>query len=742
MLEGYRVVEIGAGLAPSIATLLFAELGAEVIRIEPAKGDPQRGTAAFAIRNRSKRHLAIDLDTPDGRAALEELLGDADLLVHALSGPLREGLGLSDGELAQRFPRLVVARIAAFPAGHPLADLPLNDMLVLGAAGVLDEQAAVRRDGPVYLRLPVGSWGAAYLAAAGALAKLLARDRGGVDGGSVETSLVQGALTSLAMHWYRAESPSKSLMDGLSKHVEPALFRCADDVWVHLMANCDQVPLMADGLAGLPQDLRQPIPPDSTYAIMFPHLPGNRAVFAAYTSDEWLQALWAADIPVQRVERLGRLYADEHARENGFVVDVEDPVFGATVQPAVPLQLDPPAMPRGPAGAALSRVSWATPTYPPVPPIRLPAPANAPLAGLRIIDFGNFLAGPFAMMLAADLGADVVKVEAVSGDQMRWIDWGFNGCQRNKRAMALQLKDPRATEVVRRLVAGADAVHHNLRMPAARKLGLSPEALFAINPRLVYCHVNSYGSCGERRDWPGYDQLFQALSGWEAEAAGEGNPPVWMRFGMMDHHTGMASLFGTLAALRQRDLTGEGAFVSAPLMAASMMTMSEVLMKSDGSLTPFERLDAQQTGISPRERLYHCRDGWIALSCPDDQAWDALLAQLGDDAEHGFSSLTQADALALAAAKGALAVAVRQNQKEDFLDDPDMIAAGLTARYPHPRFGTLEQVGSFWTFGGQPCEMRTAAPILGQDTRSLLTELGFEPGEIEKMVADGLVLAA
>lgn len=737
MLRGIRVVEIAGGLAPAVAGLLFAELGAEVIRIEPVAGDPGRGTAAFAIRNRSKTHIAVDIDSPSGKEALDRLLAGADLLLHDLVPGIASAIGLATQALARRYPDLVVATIGAFPPHHPLADLTPIDMLALGAAGVLDEQAAAQRDGPIYLRLPIGSWGAAYLAATGALAKLLARDRGAA-AGPVETSLVQGALTSLAMHWYRAEHPSQSLIDGMPKKVEAALFRCADDVWVHLMANCDHVPQMAEALAMLPDALRTPIPPTTTYARMFPLLPANRATFAARPSTEWLEILWAADIPIQPVEPIGQIYGDAQARENGFAVAVDDPVFGATLQPAIPIQIDPPARVRSAATAAVPQARWEPREAASSPPLA-DTPAHAPLAGIRILDFGNFLAGPFAMMLAADLGAEVIKVEAISGDQMRWIDWGFNGCQRNKRALALQLKDPRAADVLRRLVGRADVVHHNLRLPAARKLGLGYEALSAINPRLVYCHVNSYGSHGPRRDWPGYDQLFQALSGWEQETAGAGNPPAWLRFGMMDHQAAMASLFGTLAALRRRDRTGQGAFVSASLMAAAMMTMSETLMRGDGTITPFDRLDAEQTGPSPRERLYRCADGWIAFYCPSDAAWSAVGSAT---LEGRFAALPQADAIALAVAAGAIAVPVREDQHHAFLDDVDMRAAGLTTAYPHPKFGRLEQVGSFWTFGGVPSAIRAAPPVLGEHSAIILAELGYDEGEIAAMIADGFVAAA
>src|SRR5690606_22775806 len=198
----------------------------------------------------------------------------------------------------------------------------------------------------------------------------------------------------------------------------------------------------------------------------------------------------------------------------------------------------------------------------------------------------------------ADLGADVIKVEPPKGETMRPLAEGaFIGCQRNKRGLALELKQPAAAEIVRRLVGQADIVHHNMRMPAALKLGLDYATLNAIRPDLVYCHVSTYGPEGVRKDWPGMDQMAQAMTGWEKAGAGEGNPPHWHRFGFMDHLAAMASLFATLLALYRRDLTGEGQAVAASLLGAGVLSAGEVI-EAEGVLTPLETLHGEQTGVS------------------------------------------------------------------------------------------------------------------------------------------------
>ena len=141
--------------------------------------------------------------------------------------------------------------------------------------------------------------------------------------------------------------------------------------------------------------------------------------------------------------------------------------------------------------------------------MRGPAPEH-PLSGVQVVDAGAFLAGPLGPMLLSDLGADVVKVEPPGGEGMRWVEWSFFGCQRGKRGVALDLKSPDARVALDALLARADILHHNLRMPAARRLGLDEATVRAVNPDTVYCHASSYGPEGLRADWPGYDHLFQS----------------------------------------------------------------------------------------------------------------------------------------------------------------------------------------------------------------------------------------
>lgn len=752
ILSDLRVLECGQGIAAPLAAQLLAEAGAEVIKIEPPTGDPTRALPGFSVWNRSKRSVVLDLESSSGRGSFSDLLDGADVLVHDRTAADARALGWDADRIRAEHPALLLCGVPPYPDGHPDEDRPGDDSLVLARLGLMDEQPG-HRPGPIYIRIPLASFCAAWLAAAGVAARLIGRDRRGV-AGIAGTSLLQGALVPMTMHWARAERPSPAFEMGLPKDMPPTLFECRDGVWLHLMRPAESGKLMPRALAAMGEEEVRRLDESVRGSMLAPHFGANQKAFLLHDSATWLEDLWAADVPVQAAVPLGEIYFDAQAIENDYVVDVVDPELGKVRQPGHAYTTRPAPRIQGPApklGADTeSLLASPRPLAPrrigrrPAP-VRTPARADegdAPLTGVRVLDFGNFLAGPLAPMLLADLGADVIKVEATSGDMMRPTARVFDGCQRGKRGIALDLKSPDAAAILERLVRGTDVVHHNLRMPAATRLGLSYDDLRAIRPDLVYCHVSSYGPRGARRDWPGFDQLFQAQSGWEVEGAGEGNPPMWHRFGMMDHQCALASLYATLLGLRERDHTGEGQFVSASLLGASILTVSETVVLPDGKLAPFERLDAEQLGVSERHRLFECRDGFVCVNAPSAQA---IAEALGAPATEGlparFADGDVADATRALERAGVPCEPVRLDQQDAFLTDPTHRALGLSVRYPHATYGWTEQIGALWQTGETRLPIDRAAPALGQHSLEILDELGFTRSESNTFLEKGVVVS-
>jgi crotonobetainyl-CoA:carnitine CoA-transferase CaiB-like acyl-CoA transferase len=717
-IEGVRVIDASTGLSGSVAALMLAESGADVIKVEPPTGDPRRGTVAFAAWNRSKRGVTLDVTGSDA-AAFDELLAGADVLIHDGALPLPD---------LSAYPHLIACRISGTPEGFA-QDLPADDFLVMAASGALAEQPALHRDGPAFVQLPLGSWCAAWLATIGIGARLASVARGGAPG-PVDTSLLQGMLVPLMMLWRDAETPTPGFGGRIDKRVLPSIFECGDGVWLHIMKNADGTPLMRKLLDEMgPEEVARANaewPPHFRYT----NWGANVRAFKSRPSAEWLADLWAADIPVQPALPLGALYDDAQARANAYVVEIDDPDLGRIRQPGFPLAIDPPGGMKGPAprpdehrAAVLTEAR---------PRKSAPPPAgNRPLLdGVRVIDFGNYLAGPLSTMMLADLGADVIKVEPLNGDPMRANESAFLGCQRGKRSLALDLGHPGARGVIARLVAGADIVHHNLRLPSARRFGLDYADLRAVKDDIIFGHVSAYGPEGERRYWPGYDQLFQSSAGWELANAGEGNRPVWLRFGMMDHLCAMSLAYGMLLALIRREKTGEGSQVAASLLGTSMLTMADVAMRPDGSLIGrADTLDRMQFGPSAGRRLAACADGWIAFAGPEDKAPDV----------DALAPLTTADAVDRLHAQGFAAVAVEEGGGQAFLFDEDHVRQGLVASYPHPIYGTLRHPGAFWSMPDAPLTIDRAPPVAGQHGRDILAGLNLTGDEIDALVRDRVV---
>jgi crotonobetainyl-CoA:carnitine CoA-transferase CaiB-like acyl-CoA transferase len=739
ILAGLRVVDLAHGIPGPVAAMQLGEAGAEVVKVEPPAGDPDRGTPGFAVWNRGKKSVVIDLTTPTGRTELEKLLASADVVIHDYPPSKARALGLAPEDLARRFPDLVVSAVTGWPGAHPNAELPATESLVLARLGLMDEQPG-HRPGPVFVRLPFGSWMTAWFCAIGVMARLIHRDRGH-PGGTADTSVVQGALGPMTMHWCRAETPSANLAKGLDKNVAIAIHQCSDGKWLHVHYSPDRTPWMAEALEALgPEGVAAANARwgKNHTAVNFG---ANKKIIATRPQMDWLRHFWEHDVAAQPAAEFGEIYFDEQARANGYVVEIDDPQFGKTLQPGPAYDVAPPAQP----GGALRTLGADTGDV--LDSARAKAPRTgltpgsaAPLTGLKVLDFGAYLAGPYAPMLLSDLGADVIKVEPCAGDPMRYIESTFCGAQRGKRSIALQLSDPRAKPALEALAKWADVAHYNLRMPAVRKLGLDYGSLSAVNPQIITCHVSSYGARGPRADWPGYDQMFQSSCGWEVEDGGQGNPPLWLRFGMTDHLGAVSSVFGLLLAVYHRDRTGQGQNVAASLLGATILSTSETIVHPDGALEAFPRLNSAQTGVSDEHRIYQAGDGWVAVAALKPAEAAAFRKLAGADPQAFFSGLSvQAATQALDGARVPNAP-VKQDQKAAFLDDPANRAANLTAVYDHPVYGRFEQLGSFWDFGDLPIRLRRAPPTVGQHSREILDEVGVEPALAARLLDEGVTV--
>jgi crotonobetainyl-CoA:carnitine CoA-transferase CaiB-like acyl-CoA transferase len=751
ILAGIRVIDLSSGMAGPLASMLLAEAGADVIKVEPPGGDPMRALPGFRTWNRSKRSAVLDLHRPDERAKLDALLEGADVLVHGLRPSIARRHRLDPDALDARFPQLVHCSLLGWPYGHPDAERPGYEALVVARMGLMDEQRG-HRPGPVFYRLPIASCGAIHLAVIGILTRLHVRERSG-RGGSVHTSLLQGALAPMTQYWARADKPNAAFVWNLPKNMLSGLWEAGDGLWFHLIGAVEHVPLVAQTMSEVT---------DGEIAAARRELDARSLVAAAYQTDParimaafkrrdratWLAALRAADCAAIEVYQPGELFSDAQMRTNGYAIPVDDPEAGRVWQAGWPAHVEPPARVRSAAPRLGEHTQQVLAERRPAPRIRpngLPIPREHPLEGLRVLDLGNFLAGPFGPMLLSDLGAEVIKLEATTGDRMRMgvAVRSFTGCQRGKRDIAVDLRKPESRPVLERLVRWADVVHHNLRYPAARKLGVDYESVRALKPDVIYCHCSGYGPQGERKDWPSYDQMFQACSGWEAAGGGKGNPPIWHRVGMMDHQNAMISVWAVLLALRERERTGRGQFVRTSLLGGSALTMSELYLREDGSPSEFVWLDPAQMGVSPGYRMYEVEDGFLVVAALAPGQLESLLRVAGvarpDELEAALRPRKLGELLRALELARVPAEEVRRGQEDAFYDSPEHQRMKLAVSYPHLEFGRMEQVGTMWSFGGLEPSFPRGAPGIGEHTLELMRELGFGAEETRHLIELGAI---
>jgi crotonobetainyl-CoA:carnitine CoA-transferase CaiB-like acyl-CoA transferase len=391
------------------------------------------------------------------------------------------------------------------------------------------------------------------------------------------------------------------------------------------------------------------------------------------------------------------------------------------------------------------------------------------LEGVRVLDFGQYLAGPFGPMVLSDLGADVIKVEPVTGDSMRMAGKPFFGCQRGKRDIALNIKDPRGKEIALELVKTADIVHHNMTAGVATKLGLDYAACKAVKPDIIYCNTWAYGLEGPLARFGGLDPLYQASAGLEYEsgAVAVGNTPLYYRFGMCDASNAMLSVVAVLGALYHRKRTGEGQEVWTSLFDGGAIYTSDAHLVG-GTPAPRRHLDQELMGISATYRLYRTQDNdWICITAVKDEEFVALCNALGipeiaSDARFASNAdrITHRRQLESIIEPRFLAKTARfwtrtlddagvpnevpydTQGGEGPLFDSDNIDLGLVAHYEHPLLGDVRQFGELIKFSETPGAINGPPPLVGANTRDIMHELGHGDDEINTLIGDNVLYAA
>jgi crotonobetainyl-CoA:carnitine CoA-transferase CaiB-like acyl-CoA transferase len=392
---------------------------------------------------------------------------------------------------------------------------------------------------------------------------------------------------------------------------------------------------------------------------------------------------------------------------------------------------------------------------------------NLPLAGIRVVEFSHMVMGPSCGLLLGDLGADVVKVEPVTGEWQRHtaaggargnkVNVSFLSLNRNKRSLAVDLKDPDGKAVLLELVKTADVFLQNYRPGVAKRLGVDYETLSKINPRLVYVSISGYGEDGPYLNRPGQDLVLQGMSGAMLSAGREGEPPNAAGQYLVDGITAYTAFEGALAALLHRERTGEGQLVQVNMLdAITTIQMQELSVFTVGHKPQVRSAEPHaHVYIRAPYGAFTTSDGFIIVAFPK-------LANLGQtigepsflDMDDEIDTWTKRDEI-FSKTRDRLKTKTTAEWLEllraadiwcgpvygyaDLVEDEQIKHNGTFVEYEHPTEGHVKTPGFPIKFSKTPSTVDCGAPLVGQHSRDVLLEAGFDDAAIETLIAKGAV---
>ncbi len=679
-LAGLRVLDLSRGFSGAMVTMLLADFGAEVIKVESPEGDLLRREAAFYMWQRGKKSVVLDLKRSHDLARARQLAGSVEVLVQDFRPGVAERMGLGYPDLSRADSGLIYASITGFGTKGPYAHLKGYDAVVAAKLGALSQTGSMAgRLGPGFAAVPYASFGAAQHALQGLLAALYVRERTG-RGQLVEATLAQGLASP-------AESTGPgALLDYLSQsqpekydtfEVNPSKGRPLADftfrllvamtrdgrwlqfsqssphLWVALVKALDLEKVCDDdpGFAGAPRI--------ATYedSVRFWEMMLDRV--REKSLDEWEEHFRDhPNVGAELFRSPEEALDHPQMRHNGHVIELVDPRVGPTSQlgPAALLLDDhlPTPRPAPDLGAHTNEVlgeltsgglarrpgGWAD------------VPRHA-LEGLTVLELGMFYAAPFGATILADLGARVIKLEPTRGDDFRIIfdvpETGSVKTLQGKESVAVDLRTPEGKEIAYRVAKKSDVVLVAFRGGQAQRMGLDCETLRKHNPDLVYLNAPGYGVDGPHAMRPAYAptigagagaalyQLGSAVSPEESAASSMEEIKVLSRRlssaasapsnadGVAAQVVGTALLLGLVI----RERTGVAHEMLTSMLNSMSHGISNAMIRYRGRPDRSEP-DADLYGLNALYRLYPAAEGWVLLACPKDGEWHDLCRAVGD----------------------------------------------------------------------------------------------------------------
>lgn len=811
---GLRILDLSSGYAGKIATMVLADYGAEVIRIEPAGGDASWNEPAALLVNRGKKSIELDLLTEEGRAEFRRLLPGVDVVMEMFTPAEAEARGISWKEFLKINPKLVHCTVTGFGRKGPYAEVKADDALVLAKGGIMRDQSGWHQDRtrPIFRSGKDGTHFSGMIAIQGILAALRVRDLTG-KGQHVETSML-AALSCRQnpdVRWMLRvgeQLPLETVGDNvetgqmaLPHHLDPRLpsltgirVETKDGKYlVHSQSEPHFFPAWIKTIGmdwiwdderfkGAPYKIAKTEDRDVLIAMV-------RERMKERTAAEWMEAYLAnGNVCGDVIQTTKESLSHPQSIAGGWVVTIEDPRVGPILQVG-PLanirkagaKVDRPApLPGADTDAVLK--SEVKPVAAAPGGVKL----SRPLEGVTIVECAYYYATPFGTALLAELGARVIKVEPLQGDPYRRLAvsedpvkaLGHNNMARalqGKQSITINMKDERGKAILHQIIRDADMFIHNFREGVPEKLGIDEATLRQINPGIVYEYGASYGSKGPYSRQPAIDPVIAAFAGTTAYQAGEGNEPLTERGA--DPVAGSSSSAAMMLGLFARHRTGEGQYVEPAMIVSNIYLNFHDALDYPGK--PSRRpIDSLERGIGATYRLFEtARVGkgtvlspfgnqnphWVFLAVDRDDEFVRLCKVAGcediaSDPRFASDQARWENRNSLAALLEPLFLTRTAQEWEDSLlaagvgcivadamsnfaflyEDPQAKALGLTTETAHPSIGRYYRHTPLLQFSETP-GIATCMSTLGEYTRQILGELGYDEMAMEGLRADGVV---
>lgn len=802
-LSSIRVLDFGQYLAAPLVGMMLADMGAEVIRIDPPQG-PAFDDPAFDMLSRGKKTLTLDLKSSKGRETAIELTKRADVVLENFRPGVMERLGLGPDALRAVNNQLVYLSMPGFASTDvKLANLPAWEAVIAAYTGQFTDMGLNRRlmgINPSFTPLTLASAYGASFGAMSVLFALNARERNGGD--HIEVPLASALLEGLIYNCEQIEDyperykspreveldrraaeglPMNLKFEELSEFLDPfyRTYTCADGRGFYVVSGSVSThPRRVLETLGL-KELADELPDFSAYLDTkdwpaewsmrnYPVGASDRArvssamkqAFLTRPAHEWEELFGAAKAPATAQRFTKEWLADPHALASGLVLRVEDARNGEMRQMGNVAWLsgdDGAAVKTGAVAADLNAVMAEVPRNGGI------AGSGGWLDGLKVLDLTNVIAGPTIGSTLARYGAEVTLVQPVepSVDPWNTVVFGIHA-QRGKESILLNLRSDEGQEVFTKLIAEADVITMNGTDEQRDKLGLAPDRLAAVNPRLILVQLDAFGGPmrGPKSDHLGYDDLAQAATGVMVRfGGGMETPEEHAHFGTIDVLTGFcacAALGGALLRLRE---TGKGGVARASLAAAGNLIQAQFMYDCDDRAAFDEPAGRDALGWGPFYHCYEAADQWMFFAAPtEQQAALARVAELADLAEMSQADLHDklADrfrAKPLSHWKSAFAdgqsTVVPLSSLHDTRDQAlqlesegaiDLSKATFRVirhdQHPMGRWCDLVAPNAVRTTSGK-ITIPGPMPKYGDHTRSVLARLGYDDDAIDRMIANG-----